>query len=635
MDKLNILVIEDYTPDVVLIQAYLEEAALNTNLFHTPTLSEGISIVKENPVDIVLLDLSLNDTAGFNTLKKFLKEAPSVPVIVMTGLKNEVVGIQAVRAGAQDFLIKGEFDSRELVRHIRYALQRWRTKFELIKKTKQLEKQKKKSIWSHGVVKFGNWEMNLVDRSMKWEDEMFRIFGFEPNSFSPTLSDYLNYVHLEDREKVDEFFDKVIREASLKKMEHRIIVSGTVIKHIRVHAQVSIDDATDKILLIGGVQDVTDQKRSSDASANDHNNRFTHLFGKVYPPFYPMIGQKCLSLLRDGQPKDTENHKATSEWDSFEKAFFGNYLKLLQLALVNGAHFSLEEESFDFRRMIKSLASFVFDKKEIKDRMMQIQYAKNFPEKLFTDPNWLFLLVYTALHQVRKQDESRIPDIIRFELVKNENNDKVLHIAIHFQFQRATVISEFSKPVLLNHLDKTDDQSDVLNLLTILEIIKVLNGTHVINVTGENMVRIQLSVPINNQEVEELAIVEGEKTDKASTTVLIAEDHPINRIKIKNLLSGWPNIIQIKEAVNGKEAIAITNEEKFDVILMDIKMPIMDGIEATSRIRKQSEVPIIALTNELTDSEREVCYSAGANAYLKKPLKQDQLFEAIQTLLEQ
>ena len=633
MDKLNILVIEDYTPDVVLIQAYLEEAALNTNLFHTPTLSEGISIVKENPVDIVLLDLSLNDTAGFNTLKKFLQEAPSVPVIVMTGLKNEVVGIQAVRAGAQDFLIKGEFDSRELVRHIRYALQRWRTKFELIKKTKQLEKQKKKSIWSHGVVKFGNWEMNLVDRSMKWEDEMFRIFGFEPNSFSPTLSDYLNYVHLEDREKVDEFFDKVIREASLKKMEHRIIVSGTVIKHIRVHAQVSIDDATDKILLIGGVQDVTDQKRSSEASAYDRNNRFTQLFGSVYPPFYPMIGQKCLGLLRTGQPKDSGKNKALSEWDSFEKAFFGNYLKLLQLALVNGANFTLEEESFDFRAMIKSLVSFVFDKKEIKERMMQIQYAKNFPEKLFTDPNWLFLLVYTALYQVRKQEVPQIQDIIRFELVKNENKDKVLHIAIQFKFMRATTISEFSKPALLNYLGRAEEQSDVLHLLTILEIIKVLNGTHVINVIGEHMVRIQLSVPINNQVEEELTTVEGEQTEKVSTTVLIAEDHPINRIKIKNLLSGWPNIIQIKEAVNGKEAIAINSEEKFDVILMDIKMPIMDGIEATSRIRKQSAVPIIALTNELTDTEREVCYSAGANAYLKKPLKQDQLFEAIQALL--
>ena len=120
----KILVIEDSDSDVALIEAFLKEANYKYTLFRSESLSEGLEMLWEYTPDIVLLDLNLLDVTGFKTLQLFREKAPNTPVIVMTGHKNEIMGIQAVRAGAQDFLVKGDFDRRLLVKTINYSLQR-------------------------------------------------------------------------------------------------------------------------------------------------------------------------------------------------------------------------------------------------------------------------------------------------------------------------------------------------------------------------------------------------------------------------------------------------------------------------------------------------------------------------------
>ena len=66
------------------------------------------------------------------------------------------------------------------------------------------------------MAKFANWEMDIVNNTMKWSEEMYRIFGFLPNSFNPTLSTYYDYVHIEDKPKVEQFFDLLYRPKELQ-----------------------------------------------------------------------------------------------------------------------------------------------------------------------------------------------------------------------------------------------------------------------------------------------------------------------------------------------------------------------------------------------------------------------------------
>lgn len=105
--------------------------------------------------------------------------------------------------------------------------------------------------------------------------------------------------------------------------------------------------------------------------------------------------------------------------------------------------------------------------------------------------------------------------------------------------------------------------------------------------------------------------------------VLLTEDNPVNRVLAKTLLSGWG--CQVIEAENGLEAIHAVRRETFDVILMDLHMPVMGGIEATRRIRSFSSVPILAVTANASEEDRLECLQAGMDGFVAKPFRAREL----------
>ena len=119
-----------------------------------------------------------------------------------------------------------------------------------------------------------------------------------------------------------------------------------------------------------------------------------------------------------------------------------------------------------------------------------------------------------------------------------------------------------------------------------------------------------------------------------SPLILLAEDNPANVFMMSNYLEakGYRLIF----ANNGREAIALAQTEKPDLILMDIQMPVMNGFEATQQIRLDPNlvnVPIIALTALAMEGDRDRCLEAGVNEYISKPVKLKQLVLLIQQLL--
>ena len=106
--------------------------------------------------------------------------------------------------------------------------------------------------------------------------------------------------------------------------------------------------------------------------------------------------------------------------------------------------------------------------------------------------------------------------------------------------------------------------------------------------------------------------------------ILIAEDNDSNYSLVKHILKEY----QITRVVNGVEAVEKVRSNNFDIVLMDMKMPIMGGLEATRKIRELNPIiPIIALTANAFDTDRVDAMEAGCNAFLTKPLKKEQLFE--------
>ncbi|MGA9811654.1 MAG: hybrid sensor histidine kinase/response regulator [Terriglobales bacterium] len=120
----HILLIEDNPGDADLVRLRLVEADSNIAVSCATRLSAGLaSLVAETPT-MVLLDLNLPDSHGAETYRRVLEAAAGVPIVVLSGLDDEEIAVNAVHEGVQDYLVKGSFDSRQLARAMRYAIER-------------------------------------------------------------------------------------------------------------------------------------------------------------------------------------------------------------------------------------------------------------------------------------------------------------------------------------------------------------------------------------------------------------------------------------------------------------------------------------------------------------------------------
>ncbi|HJW17377.1 MAG TPA: response regulator, partial [Flavisolibacter sp.] len=112
--------------------------------------------------------------------------------------------------------------------------------------------------------------------------------------------------------------------------------------------------------------------------------------------------------------------------------------------------------------------------------------------------------------------------------------------------------------------------------------------------------------------------------------ILVVEDNEINQTLLQQLFKQWQ--LSYDLAPNGKEAIALLHDRKYDLILMDIQMPVMDGYTATTEIRKvlKLDTPIIAMTAHALTGEREKCLGLGMDEYISKPVREEHLLQLIQ-----
>src|SRR5437879_3554408 len=124
-ERVKVLLIEDNPGDARLIQLMLEEAG--SQLFeieHVGRLEQGLKRLAGGGIGVVLSDLSLPDSRGLGTFAQLHRLAPHVPIIVLSGLNDTTLAVQAVHEGAQDYLNKGQVDGQLLVRAMRYAIER-------------------------------------------------------------------------------------------------------------------------------------------------------------------------------------------------------------------------------------------------------------------------------------------------------------------------------------------------------------------------------------------------------------------------------------------------------------------------------------------------------------------------------
>ena len=631
----HILLIEDNPGDAQLVKIYMKDAAFKYELFVADTFFEGTDILNKQEIDIVLLDLSLPDSQGFKTLNRYMELTQTIPVIVLTGVNNEIVGNQAVKAGAQDFLVKGQFDGKLLGRAIRYAIQR-NKEFQKLEDTKrELTINERRIVKAQQLAGFGNWEMDLVSNEMVWTDEIYRMFGFNPGTITTGMSDYVGNVHYEDRNTVEEFFDDAMKDGKLHKLEHRIVVEGTSIKWLAVHAQVFFDDITQRMLLVGGVQDVTERKMNEQLIMEQNINRQTTMLKEealsdmsfhIRTPLSSLVNLLYLIETTTVSPQQKELVEGMKISVDDLSLMINNLLNFSMLVSQNLKPENEEINVRDFFLSIKKVIQIKTDNSKIK---LDFIYFDDLPEKIIADPKKITQIIYNLIDNAIRFTPAT--GKITMELgVQNVDKQANLYIKTGYQ-GRALSIAQIKELMEENKILETiknepnDSDKQQLALAIVGKLVKILRGSFNIANKGNDATIFEIDVPIKTVK----AIVLDASAPDTPMRILLVEDHFLNQMATKKLLAAWSPFVTVDIAENGMIAVEKFKTYGYDLILMDLQMPIMNGFDATTRIREKSKIPIIALTATATKVEADKCFAIGMNDYISKPFKPQELYMKI------
>jgi len=215
---LQVLLVEDNEGDARLLrEMFRTERPDSFEFTHLRSMGEAVTHLAKGGVDIVLLDMGLPDGHGLDTVRRAHAAAPGVPLIVLTGLDDEVLAAEAIKEGAQDYLIKGQIENRALPRALRHAIERHRmqTEADLIRKHQMQLKDELLSQVSYElrITEFKQIQAALVvakedaERSNKFKDHFLSTMSHELRTplnavlgFSDLLTDE-RYGQLNDRQR--------------------------------------------------------------------------------------------------------------------------------------------------------------------------------------------------------------------------------------------------------------------------------------------------------------------------------------------------------------------------------------------------------------------------------------------------
>lgn len=275
IEHIHLLLIEDNPGDIRLIQEYLKEPGITfqSNIDVEHSLENGIQKLRENrekEYDVILLDLSLPDSSGLETLQEIKKVAEPVPIVVLTGLADDEVGSEAVLRGAQDFLTKNEINVTLLSRAILYAIQRSQL-------NQQLKKSQERLRQAQQLAHIGNFEHDLKTNELLWSDEVFRLLEVEPGKKNLKYEDFRELVDQQDRDKIDEAIKKVLENGKRQYLEFCVHTHTGKTRYLYSILDPIKKNDDEIIKIFGTTHDITQQKKVEE-QLKENERRYRMLF---------------------------------------------------------------------------------------------------------------------------------------------------------------------------------------------------------------------------------------------------------------------------------------------------------------------------------------------------------------------
>ena len=162
--ELKVLLIEDNPGDAFLMKFYLGESTSPIfHVSHSEDVKGGLELLSKEKFDIILSDMNLPDSFGVDTIKSILTKYPGNLVIVLTGLTDEEVGLETVRYGAQDFLVKGKFDGKVLISSVMFSFERFKLNKQIDRVSRQLDEENSRLDMIQRLLNVGYIEFDAVN----------------------------------------------------------------------------------------------------------------------------------------------------------------------------------------------------------------------------------------------------------------------------------------------------------------------------------------------------------------------------------------------------------------------------------------------------------------------------------------
>lgn len=355
-------------------------------------------------------------------------------------------------------------------------------------------------------------------------------------------------------------------------------------------------------------------------------------------PLYAVTGLTHLLLEENPKPEQKEHLNSLK--------FSGEYLlslinNILDLNKLEANKVEVEKTTFHLKKRINDVL--IALKKAADDRKnnLHFEYDESIPEKLIGDPlklsQVLINLIGNSLKFTQNGDVS-----IRIKKLKEEENKVLLHFEIEdngvgiSKKKQKSIFESFSQASL--QINRKFGGTGLG--LSIVKNLLQLMGSRIqleSQLGKGSKFWFDISFNISEETTESQSprntVVEVDYASLENRKVLVVEDNKINQMITKKILE--KNKMECLVADNGMDAIKLVQENAFDVVLMDIHMPGISGIEATQEIRKfNKQLPIIALTAVTIDENLDDFYRAGFNEIIPKPFKTEEFFEKIYGTLE-
>jgi len=253
---LNILVIEDNPSDYFLFEEYLRLSRLPTGEITRATrLDEAISMLRITEPDLIFLDLTLPDSEGINSFIRINELAQHISIIVLSGLSDTQVALNTIVLGAQDYLVKGEFDEKLLAKSIQYSIERKKILQKVVENYERyntLIKATSDTIW--------DWDLRTDEIS--WNEGITTIFGYQPAEVLNTIDWHTQKIHADDRERVLSNIKKCLSEGRDQwQEEYRYKTAQGNYKFVYDRGYVLKSEHNKPYRVLGAMMDITERKK--------------------------------------------------------------------------------------------------------------------------------------------------------------------------------------------------------------------------------------------------------------------------------------------------------------------------------------------------------------------------------------